>query len=522
MAENPKHLCSHWIEVPNFDIDSTITRVILAKSQHDDQDDNVHLDLANLSLQPTTTSAGSSPLSSPPSSRQSSPTCTPNSSSDMSISAPSCVDMQGAPADRSHSASSGISTPGWPDIAPPATPSQTQARKTRRSKKNKVDPKGSTLCSVQKKKTSAAHDRRRKKRKLESKAPKKSRSNTTARVLTEAKPIIVQWDCLPTAIQTSGYIGKDWVEGPGKVWTLEEMVGPESRFKFQLVQWDGKQVTSIPIIDKSGRIFVVLVGSPPGDTTWEGVHEQAALLLDHYRLTVTCQHIDHPPRRNVWCSISVGYLFGGGQKNPKLFNQTPMNQLILEDLLSSDCFQRISGHVSAAMATWAPKLHKCYTDALDKYASHDPHFRRNFPRTAFAAATFNFDDPTETFEHLDYFNFVFGWCGVTALGSFDYHRGGHLILWDLKLVIEFPPGSSILLPSSYLRHSNTSVSSGEKRFSFTEYSAGGLFRYMDDGMRTRVSMQESERKQREQEARKNVKEGLGLYSTLEQLLQSCN
>ncbi|SJL00827.1 uncharacterized protein ARMOST_04141 [Armillaria ostoyae] len=60
--------------------------------------------------------------------------------------------------------------------------------------------------------------------------------------------------------------------------------------------------------------------------------------------------------------------------------------------------------------------------------------------------------------------------------------GGHLVLWDLKLVIEFPPGSCILLPSALLEHSNLPIQDGEHRSSFVMYSAAGLFRWVENDM----------------------------------------
>jgi hypothetical protein len=56
-----------------------------------------------------------------------------------------------------------------------------------------------------------------------------------------------------------------------------------------------------------------------------------------------------------------------------------------------------------------------------------------------------------------------------------------LVLWDCHLVVEFPPGSTILLPSAILAHSNLAVSPGETRYSFTQYTAGGLFRWVENG-----------------------------------------
>ena len=49
------------------------------------------------------------------------------------------------------------------------------------------------------------------------------------------------------------------------------------------------------------------------------------------------------------------------------------------------------------------------------------------------------------------------------------------------LVIEFPPGSTILLPSAILAHSNVVISSNERHYSFTQYTAGALFRWVEWG-----------------------------------------
>lgn len=74
-------------------------------------------------------------------------------------------------------------------------------------------------------------------------------------------------------------------------------------------------------------------------------------------------------------------------------------------------------------------------------------------------------------------NVAFGWCAITALGNYDYTKGGHLILWDLGLVIEFPPGSTILIPSACVKHSNVSIGDDETRFSIVQYAAGEIFHW---------------------------------------------
>jgi len=67
------------------------------------------------------------------------------------------------------------------------------------------------------------------------------------------------------------------------------------------------------------------------------------------------------------------------------------------------------------------------------------------------------------------------------MGSYDPTKGGHLVLWECCLVIEFPPGSTILLASGIIAHSNASVALNETRFSVVHYSAGALFRWVENG-----------------------------------------
>lgn len=84
-----------------------------------------------------------------------------------------------------------------------------------------------------------------------------------------------------------------------------------------------------------------------------------------------------------------------------------------------------------------------------------------------------------------------GICSITALGSFDPKAGGHIVLHELELVIEFPPGSTVLIPSAIITHSNTKIQSGENRYSFTQYAAGSLFSYIDNGLKSKRELMES-------------------------------
>lgn len=124
--------------------------------------------------------------------------------------------------------------------------------------------------------------------------------------------------------------------------------------------------------------------------------------------------------------------------------------------------------------------------------------------------TANFGPNTITIDHTDFANLATGLCAITALGSFDSNIGGHLILWDLKLIIEFPPGATILILSALLRHSNAPIQSGEQRFSLTQYSAGGLFRWVENGF-CKNRDRRPPRKEPEQDDNGRWEQGLGMF-----------
>jgi hypothetical protein len=130
------------------------------------------------------------------------------------------------------------------------------------------------------------------------------------------------------------------------------------------------------------------------------------------------------------------------------------------------------------MRTMVENLRKRHDSCTDL-----PRLRRDNDEKvgAFPCRSFNLGEQVATFPHLDEKNLAQGWCSITALGEFNPDLGGHLVLWDFGLVIRFPPGSTILIPSALFLHSNTSIQPGESRNSIVQYAAGGLFRWAERG-----------------------------------------
>ncbi|KAG1724046.1 uncharacterized protein EDB91DRAFT_1063058 [Suillus paluster] len=88
---------------------------------------------------------------------------------------------------------------------------------------------------------------------------------------------------------------------------------------------------------------------------------------------------------------------------------------------------------------------------------------------------------------MEFQNFPSRMCSITTLGNYDPANGGHLVLFDLGHIVQFPPGSTILIPSAILCHRNVPIASGEKCLFFTQYFAGGLIRWVDYGFQTEAN-----------------------------------
>ncbi|KAF8066857.1 hypothetical protein FPV67DRAFT_1670328 [Lyophyllum atratum] len=216
---------------------------------------------------------------------------------------------------------------------------------------------------------------------------------------------------------------------------------------FGLVEWDRR--TPFLIVDDQGRAIAGFSGCPE-DAHWDNVILGATSAMEDAQ--------EHAIRtRLVW-------------------------------RLLSDCnIHRIAGFQSSTFASFAPKLYNYYADILKSVFQHHPNLEHNFDNSIFPACTFNCGPHTCTCRHVDAGNLCYGLCALTAMGLYDSKRGGHLILYSLKLVVEFPPGSTALIPSGAVEHGKTPVGPNETRLSLTQYAVGDLFRWVSYHFQTVAS-----------------------------------
>lgn len=173
-----------------------------------------------------------------------------------------------------------------------------------------------------------------------------------------------------------------------------------------------------------------------------------------------------------------------------------------------------------SVGAFAPRIYKLYRKHM-KVVYSKPGMRRNFPNSVYPMVTFNLGPQTVCHTHKDYANFP-AWCLILALGDFDPDKGGHIVFWELGLVIRFPPGSTVAVPSSCVHHSNVPIRPGETRFSMTQYASGHLFRFVQNGWKSDKDFMKNRKAWRaELERREGQRaEILGLYTTLRELYAS--
>ncbi|KAI9068209.1 hypothetical protein FKP32DRAFT_1562192, partial [Trametes sanguinea] len=273
-----------------------------------------------------------------------------------------------------------------------------------------------------------------------------------------------------------------------------------------------------PILDKDGRVFAVLAGSPR-DSNWGRVNEEIQEIFETAREAygLTGKQVNH--RRGDFPAVTSGISFGGGQQVVANLVHSKHNQSVVDALLQQTAVRRVANFGNAAMQLFAPRLYTHYEQNMNALLSSDPRLRPNFAHNVFGAATFNLGPATVSRPHTDHLNLPWGWCSITAAGTFNPRRGGHMVLHELRMIIEFPPGSTLLIPSAILRHSNTPIAPGERHYSFTQYSAGGLFRWVACGFRPLKTLPRMSSKAAEQEGDARWKEGLGMLSFWSELVE---
>ncbi|KAF7972612.1 hypothetical protein HWV62_17434 [Athelia sp. TMB] len=380
------------------------------------------------------------------------------------------------------------------------------------------------LLSKKRRRNWAASDKHAKKGRLQRKrkAHAEARGPTTMRAPTYREA--------PTALRTqiksesttlacsTGFTGlRSGALKPRTVWTLPQLRKEGHR----VLEWDGEK--PVVLLDDKNQIVAVLVGKPlakPGKLNdWGQVISGLEKAIAELQESCTLQQGDKIHRRGPHPAKAFGVSHGGGQTHPKVLDlNTAANEAAFEKFSKNPSVKRVAGFGSSAFSYYGPKMFARYCGYFSRLRANNAALVWPFDNSVFPTTTVNFGPNATCYDHLDYANAAAGWCSITSAGSYDPRHGGHLILFDIKTVVQFPPGATILIPSSVWRHGNTPIQPGETRVGMTQYAAGGLFRWVDNGfMRAKDTSEEAQARMRA-EAPTRFNSLLKLYSTLESLV----
>ncbi|KAL1736714.1 hypothetical protein EV714DRAFT_279250 [Schizophyllum commune] len=419
-------------------------------------------------------------------------------------------------------------------VSSPLSSPSTSASSSRAPSPSRQDPSPSTRPQREIRPTVVGKKRAKKERARERRARKaarlreewgprtqRGRKRRGARRILAAESVgtSLLWD--DVSVTKTGY-GAKRDGGERSLYTFEDLIGPRAKVPgMSYLAWDGRDPTGVSAGD--GRVFAALPGQPD-DESWPGVHQEAAGAIKecgaHVRFPASCS--DH--RRGCFGAGAHGVSFGGGQLAPANLKHNKAMTKVFLYLIGLAPIIRIALFASAAFACWAPLLYAYYAEHMAALFKSDKTLVRNFVKSVWACITINFGPQTVTYKHKDFGNLPFGWCAITALGDYDPDRGGHLVLWECKLVVRFPPGSTVLIPSAIIHHSNTQLQPGEERFSMTQYTAGALFRWVDHDCKLDAeyygSLSAEERVRAADANARRWKEGVHLWSTMSELRAS--
>ncbi|KAJ3978843.1 hypothetical protein F5890DRAFT_1559572 [Lentinula detonsa] len=228
----------------------------------------------------------------------------------------------------------------------------------------------------------------------------------------------------------------------------------------KLIEWDGR--TTITIVDSQDRIITVLGRVPQGasDASWSDTVNDLTQAIHSCKSTSTFTAKESHPQQGHFTTRVGGIGYGGGRITLGNFQISGIaNQAAFSTLLIHKGMWWIVGWTNTLFNAYGHKMYMEYKVTLQEHQARNPSLQSTSPNMVFATTSVNFGPRTETHPHCDTGNLAHGWCAIIALGDYNPNEGGHLLLWDLGLIIRFPPGSTILFPSALITHSNVPIQS---------------------------------------------------------------
>ncbi|KAJ7020544.1 hypothetical protein C8F04DRAFT_1274932 [Mycena alexandri] len=216
-----------------------------------------------------------------------------------------------------------------------------------------------------------------------------------------------------------------------------------------------------PFVNRTHLVFAVAGGHLPGDNGPRIIHD--ATKAFEFAVALSSLPVQSPTEQS-YLSLSGGV--GYTDKGPvELRAGNVRDALALDHLMSHVAISRLAAFGNDLFAAFSPASFRLATTLSRSLFADNLKLKRPFPGV-WTSATFDLSPQTVTKPQWLCTHLRWCWLAITALGAFDYTRGGHVIFWDVGRVMEFPAGTTILLPA-ILNFSIARIQPGETRYSFT-------------------------------------------------------
>ena len=119
-----------------------------------------------------------------------------------------------------------------------------------------------------------------------------------------------------------------------------------------------------------------------------------------------------------------------------------MNLQLCKPCVSALCYLLLMANLPAldCFRVYGQRNHEHMRSKVNDLKANDPALKRPYDDKigAYPCQSFNLGRQTVTRPHVNSANLAQSWCSITLVGSFDPKMGGHLVLKDLGIVVEFP------------------------------------------------------------------------------------
>ncbi|KAJ7781729.1 hypothetical protein DFH07DRAFT_949424 [Mycena maculata] len=237
--------------------------------------------------------------------------------------------------------------------------------------------------------------------------------------------------------------------------------------------------------DPDGHIAAIFVGLPAQCQDWERTtgHANTIMRIARSELDSGCLPGDGD-------GIKSGIAYDTGLKHPRTISLAESHSLhnlvVLAALRYSPAIQDITLFQNAVLKQVAPCVWCDARRVIDVVVQndYDLHLLLKLSEEPFYQPTalseleycFSMRDSTAQMEgdHLA------GLRALTSIGQYPYHEG-KMILWNHRVVVDFPPGSTMFFPAAVMPYLFTNVEKPGWQMLITQACSAGLHRYVANG-----------------------------------------